>query len=103
MTALPPPPASRRLAPLALLLSALLGGCMAGPDYVRPAPPAGAQVPFAEADGRWAPAAPAAADPAAAWWTRYGDPQLDALVDQADRANQTLRQAEARYRQAQAL
>ncbi len=104
MTALPPPPVSRRLVPLVLLLSVLLlGGCMAGPDYVRPAPPAAAQQPFEEADGRWTPAAPAAADPAVAWWTRYGDPQLDALVEQADRANQTLRQAEARYRQAQAL
>ncbi|WP_204243631.1 hypothetical protein [Xanthomonas sp. NCPPB 1128] len=101
MTALPSSPASRRLAPLALLpsvvlLSALLGGCMAGPDYVRPAPPAGAQQPFAEADSRWTPAAPDAATPAVAWWTRYGDPQLDALVEQADQANQTLRQAEAR-------
>ncbi|WP_295862046.1 efflux transporter outer membrane subunit [uncultured Xanthomonas sp.] len=104
MTALPPPPVSRRLVPLVPLLSVLLlGGCMVGPDYVRPAPPVAAQQPFEEADGRWTPAAPAAADPAVAWWTRYGDPQLDALVEQADRANQTLRQAEARYRQAQAL
>jgi NodT family efflux transporter outer membrane factor (OMF) lipoprotein len=36
------------------------------------------------------------------WWKVYGDPELDALQDQVIAANQTLRVAEANYRQARA-
>jgi NodT family efflux transporter outer membrane factor (OMF) lipoprotein len=39
--------------------------------------------------------------PADAWWRRYGDPQLDALVDQALAGSPTLQTAEARLRAAQ--
>jgi NodT family efflux transporter outer membrane factor (OMF) lipoprotein len=37
-----------------------------------------------------------------AWWTRYGDAELDALVVQANSASQDILVAEANYRQAQA-
>ena len=37
------------------------------------------------------------------WWTRFGDPQLDSLVDRALQSNLTLRQAESRLRQAYAV
>jgi len=47
--------------------------------------------------------APAAAWPEDGWWRRYGDAQLDALVDEALRNSPTLPQAEARLRHAQAL
>jgi NodT family efflux transporter outer membrane factor (OMF) lipoprotein len=40
--------------------------------------------------------------PAEDWWKRYGDPQLDALVDEALRASPTLRVADARVRKAMA-
>jgi NodT family efflux transporter outer membrane factor (OMF) lipoprotein len=41
--------------------------------------------------------------PQEAWWTLYGDPQLDALEDEALKSAPTLRVAEARVRKAQAL
>jgi NodT family efflux transporter outer membrane factor (OMF) lipoprotein len=39
--------------------------------------------------------------PQAEWWKRYGDPQLDRIVDLAMRGSPDLEQAEARYRAAQ--
>ena len=47
--------------------------------------------------------APAAAWPEDGWWRRYGDTQLDGLVDEALHNSPTLVQAEARVRRAQAL
>jgi NodT family efflux transporter outer membrane factor (OMF) lipoprotein len=44
-----------------------------------------------------------AAWPASEWWKRYGDAQLDALVDEALKGSPTLRIAEARVRQAVAI
>jgi NodT family efflux transporter outer membrane factor (OMF) lipoprotein len=44
-----------------------------------------------------------AAWPAAEWWKRYGDAQLDRLVDEALKGSPTLRIAEARVRQAVAI
>lgn len=41
-------------------------------------------------------AAPAADWPADGWWKRYGDPQLDALMDEALAGSPTLAQAQAR-------
>ena len=60
-------------------LALLVSGCMLGPDYFRPAvdtPPAW-RVNDQEAH--------TAID--AAWWRQFGDPQLDALVDEALSAN----------------
>ena len=37
------------------------------------------------------------------WWTVFGDPLLNALEEQVVVSNQSLAQAEAQYRQAQAL
>lgn len=45
----------------------------------------------------------AAAWPAANWWKRYGDAQLDQLIDEALAGSPTLRIAEARVRQAVAI
>jgi len=42
----------------------------------------------------------AAAWPAGDWWKRFGDPQLDALVDEALAGSPTLRVADARVRKA---
>jgi NodT family efflux transporter outer membrane factor (OMF) lipoprotein len=46
--------------------------------------------------------APAAEWPADRWWTAYGDPQLDALMDEALAGSPTLDQAAARLRAAEA-
>ena len=78
----------------------LLAGCAAGPDYRRPAleaPPA-----YKELAG-WRAAQPADAAPKGAWWTMFGDAQLDSLLARVEVSNQSLRVAEARLRQARAL
>ncbi|MCL2830994.1 MAG: efflux transporter outer membrane subunit [Betaproteobacteria bacterium] len=87
---------------VALAAAALLAGCAVGPDYARPAPPPGTDLPAFKESGQWQPAAPAEIDARSGWWRVYGDPQLDALVEEANQANPTLAQAEAQYRQAQA-
>ncbi len=46
---------------------------------------------------------PAGDWPGVRWWTVFGDPQLDALVDEAMRGNPALRVARARILQAAAL
>ena len=81
-------------------LFAFLAGCAAGPDYVRPQLEAPAQ--FKEMQG-WRPAEPRDALPRGSWWTMFGDRELDALMARVDLSNQTLRAAEARFRQSRAL
>ncbi|WP_079229078.1 efflux transporter outer membrane subunit [Pseudomonas putida] len=83
-----------------LLLFLMLAGCMVGPNYQRPelALPQG----FKEGT-QWQRAA---ANPqgalASRWWLAFGDPQLNNLVEQSARANQSIVAAEAAWRQAKA-
>ncbi len=85
---------------VALAAAALLAACAVGPDYVRPS----MDVPAAfKETGPWTTATPMAADSGQPWWKAYGDPTLDTLMLDAERANQTLRQAEAQYREALAV
>ncbi|MFF7710025.1 efflux transporter outer membrane subunit [Pseudomonas sp. NPDC007930] len=86
------------LAPLAAAL--WLSACAVGPDYQRPSMATPAQ--FKQAEG-WTAAQPADAQAKGAWWAVYGDAQLNGLVDELNRSNQTVAQYEAQYRQAQAL
>ena len=77
---------------LALAGALLAGGCTLGPDYVRP--PVDAPVAF-----RFAPKEQA--DTAnLAWWTRFGDPVLDALIDEALANNRNVQVAVANVDQA---
>lgn len=101
----PPPATGRRLLAASAAAAALLAlaGCAVGPDYQRPTVAAGASLPAFKEDGPWRPATPAVPDAQTPWWSQFGDPQLDALVAQALAANQTLQQADAAYRQAQAV
>ncbi len=113
---------SRKMIALTPLL--LTGACAVGPDYMRPdisipaffkeAPPADA----AKADAT-APAAPAADAPEAAkqlekaapkddaprgkWWEVFNDADLNALEEQVAANNQTVKAAEASFRQSRAL
>jgi NodT family efflux transporter outer membrane factor (OMF) lipoprotein len=84
----------------ALVALALLSGCTVGPDYVRPTMPLPAA--YKEA-GPWKQAEPAQIDSSQNWWDAYGDNTLNGLMDQANRANQTIAQAAAQYRQARAV
>ena len=88
---------------LAVLLTLGVAGCAVGPDYQPPTPPLGVDAPAFKESRIWTLASPAVAAADGTWWQAYGDPRLDALVEQAGQANQTLAQAQAQYRQAQAL
>lgn len=75
-------------------------GCMVGPDYKRadaPAPPA-----FKELEG-WKISQPADAADKGEWWSVYHDPELDRLERMVEVSNQTIKVAEAQYRNAVAL
>ena len=96
-------PGPRRAINLASALGVLacaLGaaGCAGVPDL---GPSPARTDPAALATGH-AFAAPPAAWPSDRWWTAYGDPQLDSLIDAALRDSPTVALAEARLRRAQA-
>src|SRR6476646_4190761 len=83
-----------------VLVCLLLAGCMVGPDYKRPDAPA--PVAFKELAG-WKISQPADAIDKGAWWAVYHDPELDRLERMVEVSNQTVKQFEAQYRNAQAL
>jgi NodT family efflux transporter outer membrane factor (OMF) lipoprotein len=88
---------SKLLLPIVLTL---LAGCSVGPDYIRPSvsvPPA-----FKEAKD-WKEATPRDDRIPADWWKVFNDPVLNALEEKVMHANLSIAQAEAQYRQAQAL
>src|SRR5271168_3250508 len=80
---------ARRLCPLAALMS--LCACALGPNYTPPMPPQGAKAPFVSAS----PTATTATEVPNAWWQLYDDPVLNGLIDQAFKANEDLKTAEA--------
>lgn len=113
----------RALRGVAITVScAALSACAVGPDYQRPqmdvgdgyrqsqyAAPAGtvqaqgmSADTAAQAEG-WTRAQPSDTEQRGQWWRLYGNPVLDGLMDQLNASNQTIVQAEANYRQAQAL
>ncbi len=103
--------ANNKITLLVLLLAALFPGCSAGPDFKRPPAPAAnayapernltvptstAPVPDGESQ-RFNPATDIPFD----WWKLFQSPQLNALVEQAFRANPGVESAQAALRQAQ--
>jgi NodT family efflux transporter outer membrane factor (OMF) lipoprotein len=85
-----------------------LAGCTVGPNYVRPetplAPTYKESPPEAYKDaGVWNPARPSDHLLRANWWELFGDDRLNALEQQVAVANQDLKAAEARFREARAL
>lgn len=83
-----------------LFISLVLGGCMVGPDYQKPA----MELPQSFKEGaQWQRAA---ANPQGAldsqWWLAYQDPVLNDLVARSAKANQSIIAAEAAYRLAKA-
>ena len=85
---------------LGLSMSLSMSACVVGPNYNRPDAPV--PIAYKEQEG-WKQAQPRDAVLRGAWWEAYGDPLLDGLMAQISVSNQNLAQAEARYRQAQAL
>jgi NodT family efflux transporter outer membrane factor (OMF) lipoprotein len=103
-------PAVRALA--TVMAGVLVAGCAAGPDFKPPDAP--------DVPGYTATPVPAettsaptmlgdpqrfggGVDVNAEWWTALGSPRLDALVDEAFRANPTLAEARAALRQAREI
>ena len=83
-----------------LVLAAALADCSVGPDYQRPNAPMSTY--YKEQPG-WVLAQPMQVGDRTSWWTIYNDPILDDLEMQVDVSNQNLKQAEAAYRQSQAV
>ena len=75
--------------------AALIAGCALGPAYERPE---------AELPAQWRETPPRGVQaPAKRWWTMFGDPALDRLVEEALASNQDLALATARVDEARAL
>lgn len=89
---------SRRPAVLCALAVALLAACRVGPNYHAPALPKGAEAPLVSLN----PAVETPAPPPARWWRLYNDSRLDALVEEALKANRTLAAADANLAAARA-
>ena len=85
---------------ISLLAILSLSACEVGPDYVRPDAPISNY--FKEQPG-WVIAQPELPGDNGKWWAVYNDPILDNLEAQAAESNQTLKESEAAYREAQAL
>ena len=84
----------------ALVALLVLGGCAAGPDYRKPEAPVAPE--YKELAG-WKQAEPRDSLPKGSWWSVFGDAQLDDLMKRVEVSNQTIREAEARVRQARAV
>jgi NodT family efflux transporter outer membrane factor (OMF) lipoprotein len=80
----------------ALLMLLALGGCMAGPDYKKPAMITPAAY---KTEPGWGPAMPADAAPKGDWWTSYNDNDLNRLEPLVAVNNQTLAADYAAYQQ----
>ena len=94
---------TRPLDPILLILTGMLAlftACTVGPNYVRPA----TEIPgaYKETEG-WKVAQPEDHLTRGAWWEIFNDPELNALEEQVNISNQTLKPAEAQFRQARAL
>jgi len=84
-----------------------LVGCTVGPRYIKPVVPMTEtykeEVPtsFKESE-QWQPAHPADQTSRGNWWEIFGDEELNKLEEQIASSNQTLKVAEARFREARA-
>ena len=80
-----------------------LTGCAVGPRYQRPAAAAPANWKELPAAAGWKQATPADGIDRGPWWTKFGDPTLDALAARVQVSNQNIAAAVAGYAQAEAL
>jgi multidrug efflux system outer membrane protein len=84
------------IAGAAVVLGALLASCKVGPDYARP------EMPMPTTYKSAADTEAAQPDLTREWWRIFDDPDLNALEDEALKANQTLKAAMARVAEARA-
>ena len=88
----------RRSVALGAVMIAALAACRVGPNYHAPALPNGAEAPLVSLNA----AAETPALPPDAWWHLYEDSRLDALMQEALRANRSLAAADANFAAARA-
>jgi NodT family efflux transporter outer membrane factor (OMF) lipoprotein len=92
---------------VAVAMAVLLVGCSVGPKYAKstvPTAPAYSEQPpqqFEESQG-WMTAQPSDAMLKGKWWEIFGESELNGLEEQVGPANQSLKIAEANYREARA-
>jgi outer membrane protein TolC len=79
-----------RAAFASVLAGVSLTSCTVGPKYTKPPVPAAPA--FQEANG-WKTAQPSDAVVRGKWWELFHDPQLNALQEQVEPANQTVKVA----------
>ncbi len=82
------------------LVLLLLCGCTVGPRYARPTAPAPPQ--FKELPPNWKAAQPSDQMAKGKCWEVFQEPQLNALEEQINVSNQTLKAAQAQFEQARA-
>jgi NodT family efflux transporter outer membrane factor (OMF) lipoprotein len=92
---------------IASLLPVLLAGCTVGPKYIKPTVPTTPAYKEEEPSSfkypeQWQPAHPGDQASRGKWWEMFCDPELNKLEEQIAGSNQTLKVAEARYREARA-
>ena len=99
-----------RLTIVLAISTRLLGGCMVGPKYqkpaatVQPAPLAYKEVPAqSQESGDWKVAQPQDAMLHGKWWEIYNDPELNALEEQLNINNQNIKQAYENFMEARTL
>lgn len=90
--------AASRTALVGVLAAVLLAACRVGPNYQTPKLPDGAEAPLLSTD----PSLEASSEPPDAWWRLYNDARLDAMIQEALRANRTLIAADANFSAARA-
>jgi NodT family efflux transporter outer membrane factor (OMF) lipoprotein len=81
--------------------AAILSACTVGPDYERPAAPVTARFKEAKAPPGWKLGQPIDMAQRGDWWSIYNDPVLDGLEKRIDISNQTLKAAEAAFRESE--
>jgi NodT family efflux transporter outer membrane factor (OMF) lipoprotein len=86
--------------PAAALAAVLLSACGPKVKYVQPTVD---MAPAFRENADWKTAQPADANLRGTWWELFNDPDLNALEQQVDVSNQTLKAAEAQFAQARAL
>ncbi|WP_277183044.1 efflux transporter outer membrane subunit [Caballeronia sp. BR00000012568055] len=85
---------------LVLLICTALAACSTMPAYQKPDVAIPAH--YASAPG-WSVAQPADQTARGPWWTRFQDPQLDAIEARVDVSNQSLKKAVSQLQQARAM
>jgi NodT family efflux transporter outer membrane factor (OMF) lipoprotein len=86
----------------ALLASLFCSSCMIGPKYQRPVAVTPVALKEIAGNDQWKMATPSDALLKGKWWELFGDPALNRLEELVNINNQTVKQAEANFRQARA-